>query len=649
VSQIGSAQFNSKRLLDYNSNQTQHDDKMLTLSSQLKDIKFPNMIPSSPYSIRAFTPATPVSLALEMVNWLKLKAENAKKSVDKDGFPPVMSKYLGMCKPDTKLKIKQNLENWIDKVSYEIKSDWSSSISRSDSINNLHFLYLKLVDELLLQEETNALSRKKQDKQKVVKELSKTLYRIEFHKAVFTWAAETILFIYNEQKLVFSQLLEFMNLSVFDFWKLVNSFIVVDSQMPTPLKRHFRDIEIKIVTELGWKFGSPILQIIEKILEKAIEDHNSENINEKQGNDVAMQPAQENYDDHKNSQEKKETTPGSGESPMTEEEAPHKFEENKNLPNKMGDTSRISPSSVEPHDLFFRRVLHLAAYKIMTLSAEMQLDDEIKEQLWEVMKKCLSFETHLLFNRHLDQLVLCTIYGVWKIQAQRIGRTIKFNDIIKKYKELQHQLTGASMQIFQSMYTNVRIENDTYGTIIDFYNSIYIRQMKSYIMSIDPRNEIPQNNSIKPKITALAPQSPLRQSLPPSRLNYSTIYSSKAYGRTPIRYGINTPGMKKTPLMAITPRTKTLYVFGESATKELERANTEIKKNSYRFKNASEKLSFGKSAVQYKNSQSLKNQLIQSMKQEGSSAQAKIMKPKGITSVTGKPPAGPPVIRKAKK
>lgn len=92
--QMSNTQFNSKRLLDYTSANAQNDDKGLTLSSQLKDIKFPSMIPCSPYSIRAFTPATPISLALEMVNWLKLKAENARKSLIDDRLPPVMHKYF---------------------------------------------------------------------------------------------------------------------------------------------------------------------------------------------------------------------------------------------------------------------------------------------------------------------------------------------------------------------------------------------------------------------------------------------------------------------------------------------------------------------------------------------------------------------------
>lgn len=159
-----------------------------------------------------------------------------------------------------------------------------------------------------------------------------------------------------------------MSLSVFDFWKLVNSYIVVDPQMPMPLKRHFRDIEIKIVTELGWKFGSPILQIIENILDKAMKEP-------KPSPDVHMQTTPDST--FKSTGQKKEATPGSGESPMTEEEAPSMFKDSKNQ----------KVSSVEPHDLFFRRVLHLAAYKILTLSGELKLEDPVKEQLWEVMKK----------------------------------------------------------------------------------------------------------------------------------------------------------------------------------------------------------------------------------------------------------------------
>ena len=207
------------------------------------------------------------------------------------------------------------------------------------------------------------------------------------------------------------------------------------------------------------------------------------------------------------------------------------------------------------------------------------------------------------------------------MQTPKVG-PIKFNDIIKKYKELQHQLTGASIQIFQNMYTQVRLEDGSFGTIIDFYNKVYIQKMKAYIMSIDPRSDSVKPRSPKPKITALAPQSPLRESLPPVRLSYATIYSTRPAG-TPNRPGMNTPGLRRFPMMAMTPRTKTLYAFGESATKELDRANSEIQKNSYRFQNLGHKINFGTTGSKYK------NQLIQSMKQKAGPA------------ASGKPPVGP--------
>lgn len=172
------------------------------------------------------------------------------------------------------------------------------------------------------------------------------------------------------------------------------------------------------------------------------------------------------------------------------------------------------------------------------------------------------------------------------------------------------------------MYTQVRLDDGTCGTIIDFYNKVYIQKMKAYIMSIDPRSEGAKTRSPKPKITALGPQSPLRDSLPPVRLSYATIYSTRPSG-TPNRYGMNTPGIRRFPMMAMTPRTKTLYAFGESATKDLDRANSEIQNNPYRFQKVGNKINFGTTSSKYK------NQLIQSMKQKSGPA------------VSGKPPVGP--------
>ena len=198
-------------------------------------------------------------------------------------------------------------------------------------------------------------------------------------------------------------------------------------------------------------------------------------------------------------------------------------------------------------------------------------------------------------------------------------------------------MNGSTVDMFQAMYTNVKLEREERGTIIDFYNQIYIQKMKVYLNFNEPGIHH-QAGSPKPKIPALGPQSPLKQSLPPPRMTYQTIYSSRGSG-TPGRYG-NTPGFRNYPGLALTPRTKTLYVFGESSTNQLDRANTEIKKNFVGVNKVGQTLNFGNPS-KYKNSQSLKSHLIKSMKQKN--------KISGITTVSGRPPVGPPpMVMKSK-
>jgi hypothetical protein len=117
--------------------------------------------------------------------------------------------------------------------------------------------------------------------------------------------------------------------------------------------------------------------------------------------------------------------------------------------------------------------------------------------------------------------------------------------------------------------------------IINFYNDIYIKTMKEYIISSKTHMDGSKTPVInihgcltpginKPQIKALCPPSPLRQNLPPSIMNYSMIYSNNPRSTT-------TPNVMKplqSPLVAgsyMTPRTMKLYAFGETSSSELER------------------------------------------------------------------------------
>lgn len=172
---------------------------------------------------------------------------------------------------------------------------------------------------------------------------------------------------------------------------------------------------------------------------------------------------------------------------------------------------------------------------------------------------------------------MCTIYGVCKIHP---GVNMTFNCIINKYGEV-----AKDNKSFQRVYFKVLIdpENDKEADIITFYNEVYIKVSKQYIMSLKPGYSADPQRSIlspmpgstrmqinKPHVSALAPPSPLRESFPSYSYQFSTIYQTRA-NMTPGAGGFRSPLLGSNTCM--TPATRHLYAFNESNTGDLDRAN----------------------------------------------------------------------------
>ncbi len=175
--------------------------------------------------------------------------------------------------------------------------------------------------------------------------------------------------------------------------------------------------------------------------------------------------------------------------------------------------------------MFFKRLLQIAAQRTLELCQALSLDDEVKEKIWSIVKIQLSVETHLIVNRMVDQMVMCAIYGVCKVQP---GLQITFNMIITKYAEL-FKNSRAVYNVYMQVYYHPEEKKD----IINFYNDIFIKYMKEYIISMKPDaeplgalslNKLPNPSRTpvpgggkspltpainKPSIKALCPQSPL--------------------------------------------------------------------------------------------------------------------------------------------
>eukprot|EP01022_Parablepharisma_sp_SALTPOND_P014821 TRINITY_DN205_c0_g3_i3.p1 TRINITY_DN205_c0_g3~~TRINITY_DN205_c0_g3_i3.p1 ORF type:complete len:933 (+),score=77.64 TRINITY_DN205_c0_g3_i3:3512-6310(+) len=525
----------SKRVLTYDTPATGKEN--VTLSTKLNEIKFSQYSLQSPYTVNKLPAATPITRAMEMNNWLQDHV--AKVCFLESGLTPFLTNLVAASETSPKTLLGL-LESLLKKIAAALGIDAEAPQKMHIKAQEIKAVYFRIVDELLCLEEKKLGSAK----------AAQVLANPEFHRSALAASTEIVLFVHNSMAIRFEQILELCEVQAFEFWKLVRPFLKFDPVMPNPLRLHLQQIEVKILTSLAWQKNSTIHRLLSKIVEK-------EKLEEKKS---AIR-IESSYCLEKEDSVAK-ATPMKDVETISGEEAKQKL----TLDNVSLQLYLHSPHSAglsPAHELFFQRVLHIVSSKILTISEALGITDDItKEKLWEVMKHCLSSETDLLIDRHIDQLLLCTLYAVGKMS----GAKFTFNSIISHYIDL-HSSVGDSVT---SLFFNVRIDDRKTEDIIGFYNHLFIPRVKSSICSIcqkgttgrlPPHPPVPTLNPPKKKIRALAPESPLNASLPPAQLQYQLGTYSKTFIGGSANASFKIMG---SPLPMMTPRTKALYAFGES-------------------------------------------------------------------------------------
>ena len=106
----------------------------------------------------------------------------------------------------------------------------------------------------------------------------------------------------------------------------------------------------------------------------------------------------------------------------------------------------------------------------------MSIPEPFLEEIFATLKCLISFETTVLFNRHLDQLIVCCIYAVCKNHKM----DIRFNDIKAKYEELN----PANKDEHDGLMRHVYLDSKTRVDIIQFYNGVFISNAKTYVKQV---------------------------------------------------------------------------------------------------------------------------------------------------------------------
>lgn len=183
-----------------------------------------------------------VELSQNILNLLK----NVDSTV-KDSILPRAKNIIGRILSYEKKLTKDGDDNLIDK---KLKDKYKQVLN----------LYLRVIEDLLIQEGKRVTEFK-------VMELLKDE---SYHKSMLAACVETVLFINNTTNIKFENLLKLSEIQAFEFWCIINIFATFDPQLPQPLKKHFYDIELKIILHLAWKKDSMIHQLIKISIEKGI-------------------------------------------------------------------------------------------------------------------------------------------------------------------------------------------------------------------------------------------------------------------------------------------------------------------------------------------------------------------------------------------
>lgn len=77
---------------------------------------------------------------------------------------------------------------------------------------------------------------------------------------------ESVFFILNIHEISFRDLINNIEIDTTKLWESFNDFLRSDPTMPSPLKYHLLDIEIKIISFYIWRKNSSLLQILKEYL-----------------------------------------------------------------------------------------------------------------------------------------------------------------------------------------------------------------------------------------------------------------------------------------------------------------------------------------------------------------------------------------------
>ncbi|CAH2224085.1 retinoblastoma-associated isoform X1 [Pelobates cultripes] len=490
-----------------------------TLRADVQDSLDQERTPRKNLNETLIPPQTPVRAVMNTIHQLATVLNSAN-----DEPSDILNTYFTKCTVNP----KTNIVNKVEYLGHVFKEKFASAVGQACA--EIGYQRYKLgvclhyrVMEAILKSEEQRLS---------VQNFSKLLNNEIFHTCLLACAVEVVMATYGRHilqnqsnsitDLSFPWILDVFELKAFDFLKVIESFIKSEPSLSRDVIKHLERCEHQIMECLAWQSDSPLFDLIRqtKDREGSIDHH--------EGTSILQQPLQHNH-----------TAADLYLSPSR--------------PNSHSSTAPTTPSNINglhasPHQqkskslsLFYKKVYRLAYLRLKSLCSRLLSDHaDLEHIIWTLFQHTMQHENELMRDRHLDQIMMCSMYGICK--AKNID--LKFKTIVTAYRELSNTN--------QETFKHVLIRDNQHDSIIVFYNLVFMQRLKSNILQY-ASNRPPPLSPI-PSI----PQSPYRYANSPLKVpGGNNIYVS------PLKNVYKTSDGMLSPTK-ITPRSRFLVSIGES-------------------------------------------------------------------------------------
>lgn len=270
-----------------------------------------------------------------------------------------------------------------------------------------------------------------------------------------------------------------LGLSPFALTKVLEAFVKRFKDMPQPLRLHMMNCDARIVERRLWIPGSELVNVLSEravkssvVLNSTIQGNCSGGTDGEEGGKWGEGVQRQNI-------------------PSSKDDSGNEGETNQAVVAKVRAKEVVL-------QMVYKKVLGLASLRAQELLLLLRIDC-LAEDVWSCFKACIWQHWHIMVSRHLDQVIMCCIFGVAKVR--RVD--VKFREIVTMYRTMKHVREPSFTPLLPDVIREVSLmshahltgkkngneanserkeESHKRGDLIQFYNKVFIPNMKKILL-----------------------------------------------------------------------------------------------------------------------------------------------------------------------